>query len=412
MGGKILKAEELNNVIIPHRFIPFDLGTNISAKYLNKIKEWFISQEYSVLEMPGLLNSLSRDVLVKVKISDSIRLYIYSYGIGVFVLEDTPKTMNEKYAIDYCEYRKIAHKCILDFSYGNVSIVIRNVINNLRKIVKNEKNIRLSANDTWEYNGLSYVMTVSYIITRDKEKKYSAFTEIDKKNLQIMLQPSLAHKEDTMAMLDTEGNMNFNPYNFEVTELDEPRNWVHIEGCSVYISWAAVVVYLQDSLDKYMEIVECLEVDLQAMWLYTYCQYINLKNWRDKKKISSGKLKEIKYNFQKKFNEFISDDDSSIPVYIGEIRGELINTSGINTEKNNYMEYIEFCIDETESYETEQQRKYSVINEILLFIIAFVQIAPMLYSALLGDYNDLALWPVIFMIALVVISIFFIVRKS
>jgi fatty-acid desaturase len=76
------------------------------------------------------------------------------------------------------------------------------------------------------------------------------------------------------------------------------------------------------------------------------------------------------------------------------------------------MEYIEFCIDETESYETEQQRKYSVINEILLFIIAFVQIAPMLYSALLGDYNDLVLWPVIFMIALVVISIFFIVRKS
>jgi hypothetical protein len=169
VGGKILKAEELNNVIIPHRFIPFDLGTNISAKYLNKIKEWFISQEYSVLEMPGLLNSLSRDVLVKVKISDSIRLYIYSYGIGVFVLEDTPKTMNEKYAVDYCEYRKIAHKCILDFSYGNVSIVIRNVINNLRKIVKNEKNIRSSANDTWEYNGLSYVMTVSYIITRDKE---------------------------------------------------------------------------------------------------------------------------------------------------------------------------------------------------------------------------------------------------
>ena len=73
------------------------------------------------------------------------------------------------------------------------------------------------------------------------------------------------------------------------------------------------------------------------------------------------------------------------------VRNELINTSGIDHEKDNYVEYINFCIDETESHESEQQRKYSVMNEVLLFIIAFIQIAPMLYEAMIGNYKVLKL---------------------
>ena len=76
------------------------------------------------------------------------------------------------------------------------------------------------------------------------------------------------------------------------------------------------------------------------------------------------------------------------------------------------MEYIDFCIDETESYEAEQQRKYSVMNEVLLFIIAFVQIAPMMYAALTGQYKDLQLWPVIVMVIVVIVAIIFIVKKD
>lgn len=351
---------------------------------------------------------------MKIEINISIKLYIFSYGIGVFVLEDDLYPMKERYAVDYCEYRKKTHNNILNFCHEACSVVLKEVINDIRTIVKKEKNIRTSASDKWEYKGLSYVMTVSYVIKKDKnENSYLDFNEIEKKNLHIMLQPSLAHKEDTMTMSEMEeSNKDFDPYSFDVTQIDKPRNWLHTEDCSIYISWAAVVVYMKGLLDKYMEIIESLEVDLQAMWLYTYCQYINLKNWSDKKKLSSSQLKKIKYNFQRRYNEFLSDNDSSIPVYIGEIRGEMINTSGIDREKNNYMEYIDFCIDETESREMEQQRKYSVMNEVLLFVIAFVQIAPMLYSAMLGEYNDLQLWPIIVMIVLVIVAIFLIVRKS
>lgn len=407
-------TENIDNIIVPQRFIPFDIGTKINEKYLDDIKSYVDKKGFTSLEIPGLMRTISQDVFLKIAVNTSLKLYIFSYGIGVFVLKDDLYPMNEKYAVDYCEFRKKAHNQILDFKYGEVSTILKEIIDDLRAIVKKEKNIRPSACDTWEYKGLSYVMTVSYIIKNDKKRNsYSSFNEIEKKNLHIMLQPSLAHKEDTMAMAETKGkNKDFDPYNFEVMHIDEPKNWIHTEDCSIYISWAAVVVYMQGLLDKYMEIVEYLEVDLQAMWLYTYCQYINLKNWSDMKKLSSSKLKKLKYNFQRHYNEFLSDNDSSISVYIAEIRGEMINTSGIDREKNNYMEYIDFCIDETESRELEQQRKYSVMNEVLLFIIAFIQIAPMCYSALLGEYNNLQLWPIIIMIVLVVVAIFFIVRKS
>ena len=117
-------------------------------------------------------------------------------------------------------------------------------------------------------------MTVSYIIRKDQViKDYTEFTEIEKKDLQIMLQPSIAHKEDTMAMKEMDELTDpFDPYNFAVDKIEAPKNWIKSEDCSIYISWAAVIVYLKKFNVKYMEILEYLEADLQAMWLYTYCQ--------------------------------------------------------------------------------------------------------------------------------------------
>lgn len=405
----------IDNVIIPQRYIPFDLGAALNKECETLFSSYFKEKGLKIMNIPGLLSSLSGDILFKIEVNVAIRLYIFSYGIGVFMVEDDSYNMDEKYAVDYCQYRKEAHKELLEFRRGNISKIIEAIIDDLRKIVKGKNSkVRPSANKYWEYGGLSYVMTVSYIIKKDKERKdYEKFTDLDKKNLQIMLQPSLAHKEDTMAMAEMEGaGEQFDPYNFEIERVDSPKNWIRSEDCAVYISWAAVVIYLRDLFGKYMEMIEYLEVDLQAMWLFTYCQYLNLKYWSTNSKLSSGQLKKEKYNFQRKYNEFISDDDSSIPVYIGEIRNELINTSGIEKEKNNYMEYIDFCIDETESMESEQQRKYSVMNEILLFIIAFIQIAPMLYSAMIGEYKDLKIWPIVAMVIFVIIAIFFIVRKD
>ena len=119
-----------------------------------------------------------------------------------------------------------------------------------------------------------------------------------------------------------------------------------------------------------------------------------------------------KYYFQRKYNEFVSNNDSSIPVYILEIRNELINTSGIANEKDNYVKYLDYCIDETESIESEKQRKYAVMNEVLLFIIAFIQIAPMLYDVLDGNFSELHLRPILIMSIVVIAAVYFIIKKD
>lgn len=407
--------EEAENIIVPQRYIPFDIGRHIDSKYGQLIRQYFEDGGYNILGIPKLLNSISTDVLFKVEVSHNLRLYIFSYGIGVFMLEDEVFSLHDTYAVDYCDYRKKAHKDILEFNLGDISGQIREIIADLRNIIRGKKNhVRPSSAETWESNGLSYVMTVSYIIKKDQKRNdYEKFSDLDKKNLLIMLQPSLAHKEDTMALEGFEvESVDFDPYNFDVEKIDVPKNWIHSEDCAIYISWAAVILYLPNLSEKHMAVMECLEADLQAMWLYTYCQYINLKEWYNKKKLSSAQLKKEKYYFQRKYNEFIGDKDSSVPVYISDVRHELIRTSGIAQEKQNYMEYITFCIDETESHEGERQRKYATMNEVLLFIIAFIQIAPMLYSALIGECTNLQTGPVVFMALLVVAAIFFIVNKD
>ena len=62
--------------------------------------------------------------------------------------------------------------------------------------------------------------------------------------------------------------------------------------------------------------------------------------------------------------------------------------------------------------EVERQRRYEVINEILLFIIAFLQIAPMLYSAMIGGLENIHIIPVLIMVVIVIIAIFLIIKKD
>lgn len=399
--------------IVPQRFLPFDIGISIDQGAKKKIENYFLTNEYEVKPISGLLKCISADVLLKVNLQENLVVYIFSYGVGVFVIKDQEFYGDEKYAVDYCEYRKNEHKKILEFRKMGISGVVGRIINDLRELLKNKKTpLRLSASSNWEYGGLSYVMTVSYIIKHERPGcDYKELSEMQQKNLQIMLQPSLAHKEDTMALSEAEVSADFNPYNFDVLKLPNPTNWIKSEDCSIYISWAAVVVCIKEYAGKYVDLIECMEVDLQAMWLYTYCQYVNLK-FRSSQKLSTSELKKEKFHFQRKYNEFKSNDDSSVPVYMVEIRNELIATSGIDEQKKEYVEYLDYCIDETESYEAEQQRKYSVLNEILLFIIAFIQIAPMLYDFMIGEYQDIVIWPVIVLVLIVLIAIWLIIRKD
>ena len=156
-----------------------------------------------------------------------------------------------------------------------------------------------------------------------------------------------------------------------------------------------------------------LEVDLQAMWFYTYCLYGNSKSIFDKKGILASDLNRIENEFEILYNEFLSNDDSSCPQYVSDIRSELIETSGIKTEHDKFVKYIGYCTGEIEALEREHQRKYSWLNEILLFIIAFADIVTTLTVNFVVNFT--LFWQVayaVFSVFVFVFGILFIVKKG
>lgn len=347
-----------NDIIQPFRNIPFDIGMEIGEKELNFIKKYLIENRYIIKEIPPLLKNLSTNIVIKAIIAKNVRLYIYSFGVGVFTIKDEYFVIKSpKYAIDYCEERKNAHNAFLTCKHILSSTMLE-IMKGLRQAVLSKKCFpRKSACEKWENNGLSYVMTVSIIQQLNrKEYDFQNFDEIEKKNLLIMLEPSMVHKEDSLIIsLDTNNtDMDIDLYNFDIDSMGTPENWIKSKKCAIYISWSAVVAYLNTKNDQYSEFLECMEVDLQAMWLYVYCLYYNLRYRPKKEKRLVSELKRELFLFQRMYNEFKSKNDTSMPEYVKRIRNELVKSSGIDEEQRKYVEYIKHCIDETESINLEK----------------------------------------------------------
>lgn len=405
---------EKNNVtIIPHRNIPFDVGCSINPTLKDEIVSYLLHKEHAAqLDIDSLLKALSGDVICSFQITPNIRLYLYKYGIGVFTVQDQLNQFEpENYATEYCQKRKKAHEEYL--TVGNKTAErLHRIAGALRAIASaNGTALRISASDKWENHGFYYVMTVSCVNTPGSSYIYKEMTDIQKKNLHIMLEPSIAHFEDSL-VYSTDADTDDSFFDVDLAAMEEPKDWIRSSDFAIYISWAAVLLYTSNSDKMTFSALESLEVDLQAMWLYTYCLYENLKNYNLSHKILVSKLRNDLYKFKRKYNEFKFVDDASSPAYITSLRDELIRTSGIDSYANKYIEYIEFCISETESINAEKQKKYAWLNEILLFIIAFIQIAPMIYELMTGGYKDIQIFPVVVMVIFVIAAIAIIILKN
>lgn len=403
----------IDNKIRPYRNIPFDIGCTLDHKDVSAIKEAFKNREIVEFPVPQLLKSFSKYILLSFEINTDIRLYIYTFGIGVFTLRDDDYNINmEKYAVNYCDARKNCHHNLLKGEH-KYSHDLYSIAECLRKCVSsNHKELRITANSGWEHNGFSYVMTVSAIQLQGITSfDYSKLPDIEQKNLQIMLEPGIAHKEDSMLMDKDIISGDFDPYDTEIMFADIPVNWIRSNDMGLYISWAAVLIYSGLVDDNSARYIECMEVDLQAMWMYVYCMYYVLSNTHEKN-IKVSDLKRTLFSFKRMYNEFSDTDDSSVAEYFRNIRDELIRTSGIVAEKDKLIEYLNYCIEDTVSKNEEKARKYSVFSEILLFVIAYVQIAPLVYHLLMGDYVLIGTWQIVLTIAIAVIGIVLIILKE
>ncbi|WP_314025088.1 hypothetical protein [Filifactor alocis] len=403
--------------IIPIRFIPFDIGCAINANLSESIKNTLnqthkcneILQDDDVMR---LLSISSIHLIFAFHIDDKIDLYVFDFGIGVCTVKDDVFAIEqENYAHKYCDLRKKVHEEYLKSRNAN-SIKIREIANTLRSLASESVNrLRYSANDKWENGGLSYVMTVSNVIKTDFNAAYDHMSDDEKLNLHIMLEPSIAHKEDSLVYscyqeIDTEAHI------INLSQLDIPENFLFGDKNAIYISWAAVLLYYSEVDIKMQNIVTALEVGLQAMWMNTYCMYEDLILSGKEKRLLVSQLQTKLFTFRRTFNEFKGISDSSIPSYITRIRNELLRTSGIDEYAEKYQAELEYLIAETDSINAEKQKKYSWLNELLLFLIAFIQIAPMLYDVLSNGFPSLKLFPVIIMALMIVVAAIILIKKD
>ena len=76
-----------NAFIRPYRIIPFDIGGDISCEECEKIVEEYnavAEDKIQIQPIDKFHRSLSDKLICGYKINDSLLLFIYSYGVGVF----------------------------------------------------------------------------------------------------------------------------------------------------------------------------------------------------------------------------------------------------------------------------------------------------------------------------------------
>ncbi len=356
-------------LIRPVRYIPFDIGAALSETKLKRISE-LLERKYQRLSPDGYFRAIGSGVALVFRLTEQCRLYVFRYGIGVFSIEDAPyrfDTSDAAFATEYCQQRKYRHKQILNFQ-AEYSRLIQDTIRLTRlaaHVSRNES--RVSASDAWECNGLSYVMTVSYLYL---EKSAFAWEQLDdtvKKNLLVMLTPSLMNMEDSLcSTYDSASCGNIESLNLK--NYEPPRNYSQTAEYGIYISWAAVIPILKKENTAITELIEVLEADLQAMWMYVYCMQ---QDFIRKKRMPYGMAENVQFNAQREFVRFHALSDTSMPEYIRQIRTALIETSGMQELMNSFVDDLQYMI-----------RKNKVLRDIRLERMEYAKTATLI--SLLG----------------------------
>ena len=62
-------TDNIDNVIIPQRFIPFDIGTKITERYLVEINSYIDKKGFNYLEISGLMRTISQEILLKIRLT-------------------------------------------------------------------------------------------------------------------------------------------------------------------------------------------------------------------------------------------------------------------------------------------------------------------------------------------------------
>jgi hypothetical protein len=394
----MIQAAEIK--VRPVRFVPFDLGGTLSAEAVTQIRQYLNRQHVLLPLTAKQVALLSKQPLVaSVQLRESrgsrLDLYIFDNGIGLYVLHEPEET----YPMDaptfvsrYLQNRREAHRSILQWTHP-LSEDMSTVLDELRRIVSMQQNtaVRPSASPSWENRGLSYVMTVAFITPpRELNPIREMFKLPDPlvRSIPVLLNPSIIYMEDSQIL-----SHHHMPDREQLNALiaAAQQNLVDYElrnDVSTYMSWAAVVVVGNITPDIYEDYV-ALEVELQHYWYYVYCLEHSLPSYESivqkGTKLSVEQLVAMKFE-----SELIEENiryvkDSSIPERYELLIDGLIKSSGLSEELRRYRRKLDFFKELLTVQLQSRQRILNQSSELLLAAVAYLQIAPTLYSYLGHD---------------------------
>lgn len=401
----------------PVRIIPFDLGRSLSADDLSLIEKQLLPK-YRRLEITPRQSSILKGVSLFFKIRDNISAYLYSNGICVIVVEENKISFQnnfERFSIPYGENRKKAHSAFFKWEHDS-SPVIWDVIAELRGIVRahapKKTTLRKSASEEFENKGLSYIMTLSMfdvskeIINSTSFKNYPDWL---KSNIYALLDPAVLYLEDSSKFESaTEVDFDLSKILSELEINEDLTDYERHRHINTFMSWAAVTIFglLQD-IDR--EEYTALEVQLQSDWFYVYCLDKSLDDFSNPTKKDVVDIQRQHYEIDLLDNRLFDFDDSSMPTRILDIQKGLVETSGLAGNIQHLQRKMQYIL-EREHLDSELRQKHlGQSTEILLFIIAFIEIAPTVIEYGNSFYPNAGVAASFFIILL---GIILLIRKS
>lgn len=365
---------------MPIRIIPFDLGRSLNNVDIQKLEQ-YINSNFQIKNVNPKEKSILKDCVFIYNINELTVAHVYKNGITVVVINEVPIDLSscfQTFSITYGENRKQAHSRLFRWEHP-CSFAISHAINDMRKIVKENargSSIRRSASIDFENSGMSYVMTLSMFDVSCGTAGYKEYPGWLKCNISALLDPSLVYLEDS-SIYETAVETGFNLEKLikEIALEEPPKDYERHRHIDTYMSWAAVIVIgqLQNS-DK--EEYTALEVQLQCDWFYVYCIEKSLTSEAKPTKQEIINYQRQNYELDLLENRLYDFDDSSIPARVLDIQKGLVATSGLSDNISHTQRKIRYILEREQLNSELRQKKLGQSTELLLFIIAFIEIAP------------------------------------
>lgn len=401
----------------PIRVIPFDLGRSLSDRDTEDIRN-YITKNFKEITLSSRQLSILKKCVDYCAINDHVTSYIYRNGMAVMVITEPTVEFFDDYqhfAIPYGENRKRAHGQLFRWEHED-SECIRQAVSGMRSIVKSNtkktEGLRTSSLDTFENKGLSYVMTLSmFDVVEDGAftPGYKNYPEWLKKNLYALLDPSSLYLEDS-SKFESANDTGFDIK--KILDSIEPatnfKDYERHRHIDTFMSWAAVTVVgnLQSvDIEEYV----ALEVQLQCDWFYVYCLEKGLDGKLKPSKQHMIELQKENYELDLLENRLYDFDDSSMPTRVLDIQKGLVETSGLENNIRHLQRKIKYILEREALNSTLRQKRLGQSSEILLFIIAFIQIAPTV-----ADYGNrlISHGGTIVNCLILVLGLFLLIRKE